>query len=51
MIQITEDNRPKCEKCKENALTQFNNHWVCGSCFAKIHQKIKESNERFFLEE
>jgi len=50
-MQITDGNRPKCEKCDNYALTQFNGHWVCGPCFAKIHQKIKEYNEKFFLEE
>jgi len=51
MIQITEDNRPKCFKCEKNALTKFNGRWVCGDCFVKVHKKIQDFNDKFLLEE
>lgn len=51
MIQITDANRPKCFKCDELAITSINNHWICGKCFVKYHQKLQEANEKILLEE
>lgn len=51
MMQITEQNRPKCEYCKEPAMTYFNNTWVCGACVQKLVEKIKKNQDKIMLEE
>jgi len=51
MIQLTEDNRPKCEKCGVNAITVMNGVYLCGDCLVKFNDKLREQNRRLILEE
>jgi len=42
MDQINEDNRPKCAKCPNVALTLYADLWLCGQC---MHEYIQKQNQ------
>ena len=51
MVQITEENRPICTKCKErSALTLLNGMWICGQCFHEYTQNQIKLKQKMFLE-
>jgi len=47
---IGDDNFPKCAKCGKPALTVWNDMTVCGDCLANHYNKLKEDNQKIFLE-
>lgn len=50
-MQITEDNIPLCDKCKERrAMMSIDRLWVCGECYHKYIIKLQEERGKAFLE-
>jgi hypothetical protein len=45
-------NRPKCfkEECNNPAIALVNGKWLCGECFVKYQNKLRERNEALMLE-
>ena len=50
-MQITEENRPICAKCKVNlAITLISSLWICGECFHKLVQAQEKIKQKMILE-
>jgi hypothetical protein len=53
MIQITEENRPRCFKpdCDEPAITLINKMWLCGKHLIELQNKLDKLKKDILLEE
>jgi len=54
MIQITDENRPKCknfERCGQLAITYTQGIWLCGKCLMNLQEKLKELKEKIIIQE
>ncbi len=50
-MQITEENRAMCAKCKKNkAMCYMNQMWVCGECIHEYTQEQIKLQRKAFLE-